>query len=179
MTSSQQPIEITTTREDHRIAWLATLAISVHILESALPSPFPGIKPGLANVITLITFCLFGFRSAMWVSVLRVVVGSLLIGTFLSPTFVLSLSGALASLLVLGLIAAVGFKGFSPVGLAVLAAAAHTLAQFGAAYIFFIPHRGLFNLLPIFMTAGLAFGIVSGMIAAYALNGINEQEQAS
>ena len=82
----------TTTHEDHRIALLAALAISIHIIESAFPSPLPGVKPGLANVITLFTFIRYGWQTALQVSLLRVVISSLLLGTFLSPTFLLSLS---------------------------------------------------------------------------------------
>ena len=92
---------IQTTHEDHRIAWLTALAISIHILESAIPSPLPGFKPGLANVITIAVLIQFGWRTAAWVSFLRVVCGSLLLGTFLSPTFVMSLGGAIFSMAVL------------------------------------------------------------------------------
>ena len=46
-------LSVPTTRQDHRIAWLTALAITIHIAESALPSPLPGIKPGLANVVTI------------------------------------------------------------------------------------------------------------------------------
>ena len=44
----------TATRDDHLIAGFAALAIAIHIIESAFPSPLPGVKPGLANVVTLI-----------------------------------------------------------------------------------------------------------------------------
>jgi hypothetical protein len=81
---------IKTTRDDHLIAALAALAITVHIAESALPSPLPGIKPGLANVVTLLVLCRYGWQMAVWVTLLRVLVGSILIGTFLSPAFFLS-----------------------------------------------------------------------------------------
>ena len=46
-------MHIETTPEDHRIAWLAALAITIHVIESVLPSPLPGLKPGLANVVTI------------------------------------------------------------------------------------------------------------------------------
>src|SRR3569833_1687108 len=85
-----------TTRADHRIAWLAALAITIHDAEGALPSPLPGVKPGLANVVTVIALVQYGWAAAAWVALLRVVVGSILIGTFLSPTFLLRLAGALA-----------------------------------------------------------------------------------
>jgi heptaprenyl diphosphate synthase len=80
-------MQIQTTAEDHRVAWLAAPAITIHIMESAIPSPLPGLKPGLANVITIAVLIQFGWRSAAWVSILRVICGSLLLGTFLSPTF--------------------------------------------------------------------------------------------
>ncbi|NNG13049.1 MAG: Gx transporter family protein, partial [Halobacteria archaeon] len=105
-------MQIQTTAEDQRIAWLAALAITIHILESAFPSPLPGIKPGLANVITIVVLDQFGWRSAAWVSLLRVLCGSLLLGTFLTPTFLLSLSGAVCSIGILWLACRLPGRGF-------------------------------------------------------------------
>lgn len=155
---------IQTTRDDHRIAWLTALAITIHIAESALPSPLPGVKPGLANVITIAVLILFGWRMAVWVNLLRVLAGSLLIGTFLSPTFILSLSGALASTVTIALLSQLPGQGCGPIGYSVAAAMTHILAQFWVAYLLFIQHDGLFYLLPLLMTAALIFGLVNGLI---------------
>ena len=164
---------LTTTRDDHLIAWLTALAITIHIAESALPSPLPGIKPGLANVITIAVLMRYGLRMAVWVALLRVLVGSLLLGTFLSPTFMLSLSGALASTAVLTLGWAMSrrlrWAALGPVGYSVLAAVAHMAGQFWIAYTLFIPHPGLLHLLPVLMTAAVSFGVVSGIITAAML----------
>ncbi len=157
-------ITLKSTQEDHLIAWLAALAIAIHIIESVLPSPLPGVKPGLANVITIAVFIRFGWRAAVWVSMLRVLVGSILIGTFLSPTFMLSFSGAVATLIVLWLASQLPGRGFGPIGLCLLAAMAHMFGQFYTAYLLFIPHEGLFKLLPLLMTAAVIFGIISGII---------------
>jgi len=159
------------TEEDGRIARLAALAIIIHIAESALPSPLPGIKPGLANIITLLVLFDYGLRTAAWVSLLRVLVGSLLLGTFLSPTFLLSLAGALASLLAL----AIGrtIPGIGPVGLAVLAALAHMAGQLVMAWWVFLPHPALWKLSPVFMGMALVFGIVSGIIAHAVMQQLN------
>lgn len=170
------PLTIQTTREDHRIAWLAALAITIHIAESALPSPIPGIKPGLANIVTIIVLMQFGWSAAAWVGMLRVVVGSLLIGTFLSPTFMLSLGGAVASLAVLGLASRLPGRGVGPVGYCVLAAMAHMTAQFWIAYWLFIPHDALFNLLPVLMTAAVITGIVTGVIAGAVLQRLSDTD---
>ncbi len=165
---------IQTTRDDHRIAWLTALAITIHIAESALPSPLPGVKPGLANVITIVVLILFGWRMAAWVNLLRVLAGSLLIGTFLSPTFILSLSGALASTIILILLSQLPGRGCGPIGYSVASAMTHLMTQFWVAYYLFIQHEGLFYLLPILMTAALVFGIVSGLIALAILKKLSE-----
>lgn len=158
-----------TTHEDHLIAWFTALAISVHIVEGLLPSPLPGVKPGLANIITLTVMLTYGWRVAVWVSLLRVLVGSVMIGTFLSPTFIMSLSGAVASLLMLGAAQYLPGRGFGPVGYSLLAALAHMAAQFWVAYALFIRHDAIFHLLPVFMTAAVIFGMVNGIIAHQAL----------
>lgn len=162
--AQQAPPRVATTREDHRIAWFAALAIAVHVAESALPSPLPGVKPGLANVITVAVLLTDGWRAAAWVAALRVLVGSLLIGTFLTPTFVLSLCGAAAALGALGAGALLPGRGLGPVGYCLLAAMAHMAGQFFAAYALFIPHPALFGLLPVLMTAAVGFGLLSGII---------------
>lgn len=171
--------QILTQPRDHRIAWWAALAISIHIVESALPSPIPGLKLGLANVVVIAVLMLYGWRDALWVALLRVLVGSLLIGTFLTPTFILSLSGAVASMLALGI--AYYFSRLLPnwalgaLGYSVLAAQAHMLGQFSAAYLLLIPHPALFKLLPVLMTAALVFGVISGMIAAAMINNVQKR----
>jgi heptaprenyl diphosphate synthase len=164
-------MHIRTTAEDHRIAWLTALAITIHIMESALPAPVPGLKPGLANVITIIVLLQFGWSSAAWVSLLRVLCGSLLLGTFLTPTFVLSLGGALCSMGILWLAIRLPGQGFGPVGFSLLAALAHMSGQFVLAWMLFIPHAALWRLFPVLLTAALLFGIVSGIIAGAVVTG--------
>ena len=156
--------QLETTRDDYLVAGFAALAICIHIAESALPSPLPGIKPGLANIITLYVLLSYGWRMAAWVSLMRVVAGSLLLGTFLSPTFMLSLAGAVSSLGILWLAGHIPGRPFGPVGYSILAALAHMTAQFFTAYALFMPHPALLNLLPILMTAALLSGIFGGII---------------
>lgn len=156
-------MNLVATRNDHLIAQLAALAIMIHVLESALPSPIPGVKPGLANVVTIVTLCAFGWRTAAWVSLLRVIIGSLVVGSFMSPGFALALSGAIASLIALRL--ALLFPGLSPLGLSAIAAQAHMAGQFSAAYFLFLPHPALLKLLPILLSAALLFGVLTGLLA--------------
>lgn len=158
---------------DRLIAGFAALAIVIHIIEAGVPTPLPGVKPGLANVVTLIVLLRHGLVAAIWVQLLRVLVSSLLIGSFLTPTFLLSASGAVCALLVMAAQTAwnrqLPAAAFTPIGLGVAAACAHMTGQFFVAYTLFIPHPGLLTLLPVLLTAALAFGGVSGWLASAVL----------
>ena len=162
-------IELTPTREDRRIARHAAAAIVLTVAEAAIPLPLPGIKPGLANIVTLVVLARWGWREAVWVSLLRVLAGSLLLGQFLAPGFFLSLSGALASLLVLGLATHLPARWFGPVSHSILAAFAHIGAQLVVARLWLVPHDGVFYLLPVFALAAVVFGLVNGLVAAKLL----------
>lgn len=154
---------LTATRDDLRIAWLAALATAIHAVEAQLPTPIPGIKPGLANVITVFAVCRYGWRTAAWIAGLRVLAGSLVLGSFLSPGFLLSTAGATGA--VLGLVAGRVLPATGPVGYSVLAACGHMVGQFGLAWGLLVPHPALVYLLPWLMTAALVFGVVNGIIA--------------
>jgi heptaprenyl diphosphate synthase len=155
-----------TTTEDHHIARMAAVALGLTVLENAIPSPLPGVKPGLANIVTLIVLSRYGWKTAAWVSLLRVLAGSLLFGNFLAPGFFLSLSGAICSLAVLALSLHLPARWFGPVTDSILAAFAHIAGQMTVVYLWLIPHSGIAYLIPIFATASLIFGTVNGLIAA-------------
>ena len=157
-------LQIHTTQDDHRVAKLAALAIGLHLIEAVMPSPLPGVKPGIANVVTLYVLYRFGFVTAAWVSLLRVFASSLLFGNFLSPTFVLSLSGAMMSLVLLYFAQHLPRRYFGPVSLSILAALAHMLAQLLLVRFWLIPHAGVAYLIPIFMLAALFFGLINGVV---------------
>lgn len=168
-------IKLSTTARDHHVARMAALALGLSVLEAAIPSPLPGVKPGLANIVTLIVLARYGWRTAAWVSLLRVVAGGLLLGNFLAPGFFLSLGGALCSLLVLAACSHLPARWFGPVTHSILGAFAHIAGQLLVVYLWLIPHTGLAYLAPIFAAAALLFGTVNGLIAAHFLYGTRPQ----
>lgn len=157
------------TPEDQRIARLAAAAIGLTLAEAAIPSPLPGVKPGLANIVTLMVLARFGWRAAAWVSVLRVLAGSLLLGSFLTPGFFLSLAGAISSLGMLALAMHLPARWFGPVSQSVLAAFAHIAGQVAVVYLWLIPHAGIAYLLPVLAGAALLFGTANGLVASHFL----------
>jgi heptaprenyl diphosphate synthase len=162
--------------EDRLVIGLAALAVALHVIEAAIPSPLPGIRPGMANLITLLAFFRYGWRIACWITVLRVIGGSLLIGTFLTPTFILSVAGAALSLAALALARPLVALGAGPVGIAALAAVAHVLGQVAIAWLLFVPHPGLWALAPVLMAAALPMGVATGLLVALTLRRLGETE---
>lgn len=162
--------ELRVTAEDRRVAWLATAAVGLALVDAAIPSPLPGVKPGLANIVTLVVLFRYGWGTAVWVSGLRLLAGSLMLGYFLAPGFFLALTGSLCSLLTLGLARHLPGRWFGPVSLSILAAFAHIGGQLMLARLWLVPHDGVFLLTPIFAGAALVFGTLNGLIAAKLLS---------
>lgn len=161
---------LTLTPDDHRIARLTAAAIAIALVESAIPTPLPGVKPGLANIITLLVLLRYDWATAAWVTLLRVFAVSLLVGQFLAPGFVLSLGGAVASLAILYLAQPLVRQmpaWFGPVTLSVFAALAHMMMQLLIVRLWLVPSPGVWVLAPVFIGAALLFGGVNGLIVAW------------
>ncbi|GAA5784075.1 hypothetical protein GCM10007860_19460 [Chitiniphilus shinanonensis] len=154
---------------DRRIAGYAAIAIALSVMEAAIPTPVPGIKPGLANIVVLLVLWRHGWAEAAWVALLRIFGASLALGGLFSPGFALSVAGGLASLGMLVLARHLPRRWFGPVGISVLAAFAHIAGQLLLARWWLIPHEGLWRLAPLFAVAALLFGLVNGLIVARLL----------
>jgi len=167
--SFRDNIELPVHADDRRIARLAALAIGLTLAEAAIPSPIPGVKPGLANIVILLVLLQHGWRAAAWVSALRVLAGGLLLGTLLAPGFWLATAGAMVSLLVLALAQHLPKRYFGPVSLSVLAALGHIGGQLALAGWWLLPSVALIKLLPVFAAAAVIFGAMNGVIVARLL----------
>lgn len=162
-------MRITITDEDKKLARWATAAVALSLVDSAIPTPLPGVKPGIANIVTLIVFWHYGFRAMLWVTVLRIFAASLVLGYFLAPGFFLSLSGGLFSAAALGLFKNLPRRWFGAVSFSIIAAFAHIAGQILLARLWLIPHNGVFLMLPVFWASALFFGTLNGLITAYFL----------
>jgi heptaprenyl diphosphate synthase len=158
-------IELAVTADDVRVARLAAAAVGLSLIDAAIPMPLPGIKPGLANIVTLLVLARHGWRMAAWVSLLRVFAGALLLGQFLAPGFFLSLAGALASLVVLAPAHMLPPRWFGLVSWSLIASFAHIAGQLLLAWLWLIPHDGIFRVTPVFALAAFIFGIMNGLVA--------------
>jgi heptaprenyl diphosphate synthase len=161
---TRSTIELRVHPEDALVAKLAATAVGLSLIDAAIPMPLPGVKPGLANIVTLLVLFRYGWQTAAWVTALRVFAGALLLGQFLAPGFFLSLTGATASLLALAVFQRLPRRFFSPISLSLIASFAHMGGQILLARLWLIPHDGLFRLVPVLGLAAWVFGIVNGLI---------------
>jgi heptaprenyl diphosphate synthase len=153
-------------QDKHRIAILSAYALALHGFESLLPTPVPWLKLGLANIITLVSLILYGFRSALMITLIRVVLGSIFIGTFLGPAFILSTGGGLASVIAMALSLRFFKNLFGTIGISLIGALFHNMAQLSLAYYLFIRRiEPVLLISPIILLLGSLTGIFNGIIS--------------
>ena len=116
-------------------AVLVSLALAFSYMERFIPLqmliPLPGVKLGLANVVTLIALYLLGTKSAFAILILRCFLGSLFGGGITG--FLFSITGGLLSMTVMALCKNTPL--LSVYGVSILGAAAHNIGQILAAMV--------------------------------------------
>ncbi|MCR5760705.1 MAG: Gx transporter family protein [Sphaerochaetaceae bacterium] len=145
---------------------LTALAMVFSYVEAMIPvfASIPGFKIGLANIAIVFALYRLGFKKAMEISVIRVILSTLLFSNALSLIY--SLSAAVISLIVM----AVMKKGrlFSSLGVSVCGAVSHNLIQILVAVLLFNT-KELVYLLPLYVISGTIAGIVIGILSSVIL----------
>lgn len=122
------------TRTITQSAILIALALALSYTERFIPLqlliPLPGVKLGLANIVTLVSLYLLGWKRTLSIVVIRCFLGALF-GSLTSLAF--SLTGGLIALAVMALCKEIPM--FSIYGVSILGAAAHNIGQILAAMV--------------------------------------------
>ena len=143
---------------------LTAAAIVIAIIESFIPSiGIPGVKLGLANIVILIILYELGIWEAAVVNLLRVLVVSLVRGTFLSMGFLMSLTGAVLSLGIMILFYLL-VKKFSIIGVSVIGSLFHVTGQVLIAMLF-LGSAYIFLYLPVIAISAIITGVFVGIAA--------------
>ena len=154
------------TRELTLCAVLAALALALSYMESfftlALIVPLPGVKLGLANIVTLYALYALGFPSALAILLVRCTLGALFAGN--ASALLFSLLGGLSALFVMALLSK--SKKLSIFGVSIAGAAAHNCGQVCAALITLGSTAPLYYL-PFLLLVSLFTGALSGLITAF------------
>ena len=116
-------------------AIMISLALALSYVERFIPLqlliPLPGVKLGLANVVTLLALYLLGRKSAFVILILRCIMGAIFGGGITGLFF--SLSGGLFAMTVMSIVQKAPF--LSVYGVSILGAAAHNIGQILAAMV--------------------------------------------
>lgn len=148
---------------------LTAAAIVIAILESFIPSVgIPGVKMGLTNIVILIILYELGIWEAVVVNLLRVLVVSLVRGTFLSMGFLMSLTGAALSLGIMILFYLL-IKKFSIIGVSVIGSLFHVAGQILIAMIY-LGSAYIFLYLPVIALSAIITGVFVGIVAKLIIN---------
>ena len=147
-----------------RLSMLLALSVALNVIEASLPlfnGYIPGLKLGLANIVTLFIIYQFSLKDAFYVGILRVfLVGILRTGLF-STTFFFSLSGVLLSIICMYL--AKNFLKLSIVGVSIIGSIAHSTGQVISS-ILLLQMTSMIYYLPWLLLFSIPTGILVGLI---------------
>jgi len=149
------------------LAIMLSISIVLSIVESMLPViPVPGVKLGLANVVTIIIMYKYGEQDALTILLLRIILVGLLRGNIFSVTFFLSLSGGITAYMMMFLFKKL--KVFSIIGVSIMGAFGHSVGQIVMA-IFLIERAELIYYFPYILILSVLTGIITGVLANRSL----------
>ena len=154
-----------TTKHIALCAVLTALALGLSTLENLFPVtlvvPLPGVKLGLANIVTVFALYALGPGQALLILVGRCLLGAVFAGNMNALIFSL-LGGFSAMLVMIGLSR---FRRLSIYGVSIGGAAAHNCGQVAAACLTLGSGAPLYYL-PVLLGASLLTGAVTGVAAA-------------
>ena len=152
-----------------KLGLLTAVALVLGYVEHLLPiTGIPGVKLGLANTVLLYALYLLDIPSAILLMILKVGLSGLLFGGIAAMLY--SFAGGVVSLLVM--IFARRANGLSVVGVSVLGAAAHNVAQLAVAC-FVVETRAILAYLPVLLLSAAVTGLLTGIVARYTFRGLN------
>lgn len=159
------------TRKLALCALMISLALALSYVERFIPLqlliPLPGIKLGLANIVTLIAIYLLGPANALVIVVCRCFLGSLFGGGITALMF--SLTGSILSLIVMSLVRKLPC--FSIYGVSILGAAAHNVGQICMAVLLMQSHY-VAAYLPYLLLVALFTGFATAKAGAGTLRAL-------
>lgn len=153
---------------------LVTNAILISLLESIIPVPIPvpGVKLGLANIITLIGLVFLPLTDVMLVVIIRCFVVALLTRGVMMLAF--SLSGGILSALIMALFYKRFPQFFSIKGISILGAFVHNTTQMIVASLLLGQFVVLYYL-PILLVSAAVTGYITGRIGETAIGELKKK----
>lgn len=147
------------------LSLFTTISLAVYAIESAVPPlvPIPGIKLGLANIVTLVLLRRFRAADALMVLFCRILLSALLFGQALSLLY--SLAGGLTSLLVMCIVTRL-LRNKRIYLTGAMGGLTHNMGQLLTAYAV-TATGGVFAYLPFLALSGVITGLFTGLCSGF------------
>ena len=154
-----------TTKKLALCAVLTALALGLSTLESLFPVsvlvPLPGIKLGLANIVTVFALYRLGDIPALAILIARCLLGAMFAGN--ASALLFSLMGGVLAMLTMIVLRRV--RGLSVYGVSIAGAAAHNIGQICAAMVV-LGGTAVLGYLPVLLGVSLITGTLTGFVAS-------------
>ena len=150
------------------MALLTAIALTIFMIEAQIPPivPLPGVKLGLANIITVFAVFALGPKEAASILFCRIFLGAVFAGNF-STIFYSAAGGTLAILATILLRRVLTNKQLWVAG--AIGAVAHSVGQVGMA-ILITGTPGIIVYLPPLICISIATGCFTGLCAQFLVN---------
>ena len=146
-----------------RCAVLTALALALSVAEGLVPLtilfPLPGLRLGLANLVTIVGLYTVGIRGTVAISLIRIILVGFTFGN--ASSMIYSLAGGVVSLVLMILVRKTNL--FSQVGVSITGGIGHNIGQLAIAAVV-VQTSGVFYYLPFLMAAGVVAGAVIGLL---------------
>ena len=154
------------------MAVLTAIALTIFMLEAQLPAPvpIPGVKLGLANIVTLTAMLILGRREAGAILAARIIMGAVFAG---NPSAMLysAAGGVLAYAAMCLLVGVVPEKRLWAVS--AVSAVAHNMGQL-LACVLVVKTPGVFIYAPALLVSGVITGVFTGFGAMYLVRALRK-----
>lgn len=156
------------------LAMYTTIALTIFIVESLLPAltPIPGIKLGLANIITLWLLIYASPKDAFLVLLMRIFIASIMAGQMMS--FAYSLCGGVFCFLAMAVIFRLLGRKYI-VFVSVIGALFHNLGQIVIAMAV-LQSLSILTYLPVLTISGIVAGTFTGLCARFASKHLRKEQ---
>lgn len=149
---------------------LIALAFILSFIETLIPITLgiPGVKLGLANLVTIVGLYLIGVKGTIAVSLTRIVLVGFTFGNMFSMIY--SLAGGALSLSLMILCKKKNW--FSQVGVSIIGGIGHNIGQICIAALV-VQTTGVFYYLPVLLIAGTVAGTLIGILGGVIVERIH------
>ena len=153
------------TKKLTRMALLTAIALTIFMIEAQIPAlvPIPGVKLGLANIVTVFAVFTMGSKEGAMILAARIFLGAVFAGNF-STIFYSAAGGACAILVTIGLKRILTKNQLWVAG--ALGAVAHSIGQMAVA-VAMTGTPGLLVYLPVMILCGVITGLFTGLCAQF------------